>query len=142
MEKEVSKWSVFTDLQQTNLTKFSCDRWNWITEWEAEPVDLQLARTHHWGLDLSETLRGVGGVGGLVLTRHHQANGQSPEQPSPKTAEPPGHAAVRFQRREQRLPVAAFTVNDDSCVFGQGAKQVRLHLVLVLLGKVPRHFAA
>jgi RHS repeat-associated protein len=46
-------------------------------ERRARPVDLQLVHTHHWGPDLSGTLKGASGVGGLVLTRHHQANGQT-----------------------------------------------------------------
>jgi RHS repeat-associated protein len=70
VEKKVSTWNS-TTFQQTKLTRFAYDGWNLIAEWEAEPFDLQLVRTHHWGLDLSGTLRGDGGVGGLVLTRHH-----------------------------------------------------------------------
>ena len=58
--------------QVQRQTKFAYDGWNLIVEWEAEPIDMGLARTHHWGLDLSGTLQGAGGVGGLVLTRQHR----------------------------------------------------------------------
>jgi RHS repeat-associated protein len=71
VEKKVSTWNPTTGFQQTKLTKFAYDDWNLIAEWEAEPVDLGLIRTHHWSLDLSGTLQGAGEVGGLVLTRHH-----------------------------------------------------------------------
>ena len=70
-EKVVWKKNAQNIYEQQSQTRFACDGWNLIAEWENDA----LARTHHWGLDLSDTLQGAGGVGGLVLTRHHDAQG-------------------------------------------------------------------
>lgn len=78
VEKKVSTWNASTSsFQQTKRTKYIYDGWNLIAEWEAKPTDLKLVRTHHWGIDLSNTLGGASGVGGLVLTRHHTPDGET-----------------------------------------------------------------
>jgi RHS repeat-associated protein len=81
VEKKVSTWNTLTNsFHLTRTTKFAYDRWNLIAEWDSpnpQPSTLNLIRTHHWGLDLSSSLGGAGGVGALVLSRYHQANGQT-----------------------------------------------------------------
>lgn len=75
VEKKVSTWNPGTSsFQLTKLTKFAYEDRNLIAEWEAQPSTLALARTHHWGLDWSGTLTEAGGVGGLLLTRHHTSS--------------------------------------------------------------------
>jgi RHS repeat-associated protein len=75
VEKKISTWNS-TSFQQSKLTKFAYDGWNLVAEWESlNSSTLNLARTHHWSPDLSGTLQGAGGVGGLVLTRHHASPG-------------------------------------------------------------------
>jgi hypothetical protein len=62
VEKKVSTWNSTTNsFHLSKLTKFAYDGSNLIGEWEAEPTNLALVRTHHWGLDLSTTQRGAGG---------------------------------------------------------------------------------
>jgi len=49
------------------------DGWNRVAEYEllnAQPTTLNLKRSFTWGLDLSGTLQGAGGVGGLLMTTH------------------------------------------------------------------------
>ena len=67
-------------------TRFAYEGWNLIAEWDYDRSadEEHLARTHHWSLDLSGTLQGAGGVGGLVLTRHHSSI--SPQSPQSSTA--------------------------------------------------------
>ncbi len=43
------------------------DGWNPITEYAGQ----DLAKTYHWGMDLSGTMQGAGGVGGLLAVRIH-----------------------------------------------------------------------
>jgi RHS repeat-associated protein len=73
-QKKVSISSNGTTWTQIKLVLFAYDGWNLIAEWGALPTDLRLTRTHHWGIDVSGTLTGAGGVGGLVLTRHHDVS--------------------------------------------------------------------
>jgi RHS repeat-associated protein len=48
-------------------TRFVWDGWRLIAEWDTTPgSSARLLRTYHWGLDLSGTLEGAGGVGGLL----------------------------------------------------------------------------
>jgi RHS repeat-associated protein len=78
-EKKTSTWTS-NSFQVTRINRFAYDRWNLIAEWEASSPQISvftLVRTHHWGLDLSGTLNAAGGVGGLVLSRYHQPNGQT-----------------------------------------------------------------
>lgn len=81
VEKNVSTWSSSTNsFEPTKVTKFAYDGWNVIAEWEASAPNLSnvsLVRTHHWGLDLTDSLQDAGGVGGLILTRHHSPSGQT-----------------------------------------------------------------
>ena len=44
--------------------------WNLLAELEAEP--LTVGQSYLWGLDLSDTLQGAGGVGGLLMIAHQE----------------------------------------------------------------------
>jgi RHS repeat-associated protein len=51
------------------LTKdeaFVYDHWNVIATYELQPSAVNLQATHTWGLDLSGSIQGAGGVGGLL----------------------------------------------------------------------------
>ena len=59
---------------QTHM-RYAYEGWNLIAEWDIKTSPVKLVRTHHWGIDLSGTRSGAGGVGGLVMTRHHTLAG-------------------------------------------------------------------
>ncbi|MCH8514510.1 MAG: hypothetical protein LAT83_23045, partial [Kiritimatiellae bacterium] len=69
VRKIVSRWdnTLETFLPEEDL-RFVYDGWNLIAE--IGPLDLPV-RTHVWGLDLSGTMQGAGGVGGLLGSRYH-----------------------------------------------------------------------
>lgn len=53
---------------QTEVTKYLYDGWNVIEEITENPPGSPMAhRRYTWGLDLSGTLQGAGGVGGLIM---------------------------------------------------------------------------
>ncbi len=64
-------------------TYFLYDGWNIVAEYTGSvhttgtPPALTLERTHVWGTDLSGSLQGAGGVGGLLATYLHNAGGDS-----------------------------------------------------------------
>lgn len=62
--------SAFSAGQEAYLpvtdTRFVYDGWNLIGEFTVDAGDAQSARTYVWGLDLSQSLQGAGGIGGLV----------------------------------------------------------------------------
>jgi RHS repeat-associated protein len=49
-----------------SYTLYLYDGWNCIAEWNANPQSVTLTSTRTWGLDLSSTPQGAGGVGGLL----------------------------------------------------------------------------
>jgi len=57
-----SQWSVVSDL------RFLYDGWNLLAEFSVNPSTLTftLTRSYTWGLDLSGSMQGAGGVGGLL----------------------------------------------------------------------------
>jgi RHS repeat-associated protein len=55
----------------SNTTLFVYDGWNCIAEWSADLQSASLTKTRLWGLDLSGTMQGAGGVGGMLAERHH-----------------------------------------------------------------------
>lgn len=63
--KVLKLWNASGSAWTTSaIQRFLYDGWNLITEIDA----LTVIRTHVWGLDLSGTMQGAGGVGGLLLT--------------------------------------------------------------------------
>ncbi len=71
--KRVYAWegSGYASTPQTSI-RFLYDGWNLVAEVDGSGTAI---RTYHWGLDLSGTMGGAGGVGGLLFTRHHGAGG-------------------------------------------------------------------
>gem|GEM_PF-5396817 len=55
------------------------DGWNMIAEIDTTTTP-RLLRSYEWGLDISGTMDGAGGVGGLLIERHHLAS--SIQQPA------------------------------------------------------------
>jgi len=56
----------------TSTTYYLYDGWNVVAEYTDNGVDPPaLSRTHTWGTDLSGTMQGAGGVGGLLAVRVH-----------------------------------------------------------------------
>jgi RHS repeat-associated protein len=65
IHKLVKLWNASTSTWTTSAgQRFLYDGWNLITETDA--LNSTVLRTHVWGLDLSETAQGAGGVGGLL----------------------------------------------------------------------------
>jgi RHS repeat-associated protein len=57
-----SSWTTTTD------TRYAYDAYNEIANWTVDPASSAILQTQslHWGLDLSQTEQGAGGVGGLI----------------------------------------------------------------------------
>ena len=67
--KTVANWNGTGSVWQPALSrKFVYDGWNLMAEFDALTT-LTLAKTCLWGLDLSDSLQGAGGVGGLLLVQ-------------------------------------------------------------------------
>ncbi|MBC7077604.1 MAG: hypothetical protein H5T92_04775, partial [Synergistales bacterium] len=70
MGRRIRKFAY--DLERRQIvgnTIFLYDGWNLIAE--ADAVTGELIRTYVWGLDLSGTEQGAGGIGGLLWITHH-----------------------------------------------------------------------
>ncbi len=52
-----------------SITLYLYDGWNCIAEWSADLQSASLTIARTWGLDLSGTLQGAGGVGGLLAEK-------------------------------------------------------------------------
>jgi len=67
-----------TDLADNNNVlsnlRFVYDGWNLVAEFEVTEGNLSLVRSYTWGPDLSNTLQGAGGVGGLLAARSGTAD--------------------------------------------------------------------
>jgi RHS repeat-associated protein len=75
VQKQVHTWNAGTSSYQLSATlRFLYDGWNLITELTASN---QVVRSYAWGLDLSGTLQGAGGVGGLLVITDAAAGTQS-----------------------------------------------------------------
>ena len=61
---------------EIELTRFLYDSWNLIAEYDATSGSNDLDKTYTWGLDLSLSPQGAGGVGGL-LSMTDEANSQT-----------------------------------------------------------------
>ena len=61
---------------QTSSLQFTYDGWNLILE--SQPSDLSSQVSYLWGLDLSGTLQGAGGVGGLLSVTENTGSTVSP----------------------------------------------------------------
>ena len=83
VEKRVS---TSADAGQTwtvsQTRRFLYDGWLLIAEFDHQAETNSLKCTHLWGLDLSGTLEGAGGIGGLLRTRLHETIGTSDYYPT------------------------------------------------------------
>ncbi|MCC5850099.1 MAG: hypothetical protein JJU29_18600, partial [Verrucomicrobia bacterium] len=69
VRKIVSRWDAQAEAYVVEQElRFIYDGWNLLAEIK---TDDSLLRSHVWGLDLSGSLQGAGGVGGLLASRYH-----------------------------------------------------------------------
>jgi RHS repeat-associated protein len=64
--RTVREWTA-GGWQSTSITHFIYDGWNVIEEYELTTTTSTLVRSLTWGTDLSGSLQGAGGVGGLLM---------------------------------------------------------------------------
>jgi RHS repeat-associated protein len=72
VKKAVYTWNTSTSAYNTSPSsgsKFVYDGWNLIAELGVS--DVKLIRSYTWGQDLSGSLQGAGGIGGLVFVRQY-----------------------------------------------------------------------
>ena len=104
IKKTVAPWNASTSSYDapTTTTKFVYDGWNLV----AEVVNGVVARRYIWGPDLSGSLQGAGGVGGLVAMlptgknwqiAHSDANGNVTMLVDAKTVWITSFSGVRFE---------------------------------------------
>jgi RHS repeat-associated protein len=65
IQKTVSEWNG-SFYAVTSDEKFLYDGWNLIARYELQSSNFTLQTSYTWGLDLSQSLQGAGGVGGLL----------------------------------------------------------------------------
>ncbi len=68
-EYDGTSWSTTTD------QRFIYDGWNLIATFEVQPSSLNLHTSYLWGSDLSGSMQGAGGVGGLLSVTKNQEPG-------------------------------------------------------------------
>ncbi|MBI2437570.1 MAG: RHS repeat-associated core domain-containing protein [Lentisphaerae bacterium] len=79
--KKVYAWNATSnEFQLSSISSFLYDSWNMIQEIDHSPFH-RIADSFIWGLDLSRSLQGAGGVGGLLaryrsVTRFYDDNGK------------------------------------------------------------------
>jgi len=71
IQKQVYAWDAASDL------RYVYDGWNLIEILDATDTN-SVARTYTWGLDLSQSLQGAGGVGGLLAVTEHGETADTP----------------------------------------------------------------
>ena len=62
------------------------DGWNMIAEIDTTTSSAQLLRSYEWGTDISGTMTGAGGVGGLLLVRFYAATSTTASSSPPPPA--------------------------------------------------------
>ena len=88
LSSSLNAWSV------ASQTLYLYDGWNLIAEFEVNQQSgiKNLKSTYEWGLDLSGTMTGAGGVGGLLIIRSHSsttANNSQALQTTPTSSHGP-----------------------------------------------------
>jgi len=74
IQKVVKAWNTTTSSYQVSSdTRFLYDGWNLVAEFNVSGSTFNVARTYVWGIDLSGSLRGAGGVGGLLAVNTSSA---------------------------------------------------------------------
>jgi RHS repeat-associated protein len=71
--RRIAKISYNTNNEPTSTTVFLYDGWNLIAEYKLDAGAWALDRTYTWGIDLSGSTHGAGGVGGLLAVTKHEA---------------------------------------------------------------------
>jgi RHS repeat-associated protein len=62
---------------EENKTAFVYDGWNLISEISNLPSQIQSSKHYAWGLDLSLSIQGAGGIHGLLAQMHSDSSGSS-----------------------------------------------------------------
>jgi hypothetical protein len=69
VSKTVSNWNASASLWSLAYSlRFAYHGWNVAAEYDQNN---NLTRSHTWGTDLSGSMQGAGGVGGLLMTTFH-----------------------------------------------------------------------
>jgi RHS repeat-associated protein len=66
MSRRIQKKTTTAAPQGAGETLFHYDGWNLLAEYEVDGTSLEILRTYTWGPDLSGSMQGAGGVGGLL----------------------------------------------------------------------------
>jgi RHS repeat-associated protein len=86
VRKEVRRYDALSQMWLlTSDHRFLYDGWNLVAEFEMKPATTAptLVRSYTWGTDLSGTLQGAGGVGGLLfVSQRNTENGTRTNVPS------------------------------------------------------------
>jgi RHS repeat-associated protein len=78
IRKLAEQWDPSSETwQPTADVRYVHDGWNVIAELDASATAFTLRRSYAWGLDVTGTPQGAGGVGGLLFTAHHQSGGST-----------------------------------------------------------------
>jgi len=78
IQKQVYAWDAASDLWSlTSDLRYVYDGWNLIEILDATSSDA-VVKTYTWGLDLSQSLQGAGGVGGLLAVTEHGETADTP----------------------------------------------------------------
>jgi RHS repeat-associated protein len=67
--RRVRKTTTSTPFQGATQRLYYYDGWNLIAEYDVSGSNVNLLRAYMWGLDLSGSMQGAGGVGGLLAIR-------------------------------------------------------------------------
>ncbi|MBN2235877.1 MAG: hypothetical protein JW706_12065 [Opitutales bacterium] len=89
-----------------STTAFVYDGWNLIEEIHSPGAPSESSTFYTWGLDLSLTLQGAGGVGGLLAHTHTDSSGSSQNLPlhlRPQRQRIRGPRLIRLYRRPLRI---------------------------------------
>ena len=74
MGRRIRKTVVSGVSPETNTTAFIYDGWNLIAEESVQSVSSVVTNFYTWGLDLSGSLQGAGGIGGLLSANINGTN--------------------------------------------------------------------
>lgn len=129
--KKVFAWNATIGLwEPTQDTRFLYDGWNLVAEFDVQGSAFRVQRSYVWGLDLSGSLQGAGGVGGLLAVTQHTDSSGAPLA-TPATVLPcyDGNGNIRsYHAADTGNAVASFTYGPFGELLAvEGANAAQLH---------------